>query len=184
MRPRVLHQATMVLMLVKFCCGVLAAASVPHCGSDASMWPAAAERTTGRKYAMARIADPRQNCHALVEDGLRAARGLLRPPSFRLLLRGGQADGKPYGWEQGEGCDVEDWKRLAEQVHAALAHRTLPESASKMWNTKVPCSSERLAGVVDRGSGSASKGAISVMFTSRCRAGGGPRRGACRRWRS
>lgn len=127
MRPRVLHQATVTVLLVLACscCGVLAAASVPRCGSDASVWPAAAERTTWRKSVpkrrtRARIADPRQNCHGLVQDGPRTPRGLLRPLPFRLLLRGGQVDGKPFGWEQGEGCDVEDWKRLAEQVHAAL----------------------------------------------------------------
>ena len=35
----------------------------------------------------------------------------------RIALRGGQAGrGEPFGWEQGEGCDVEDWKRLAEKV--------------------------------------------------------------------
>jgi hypothetical protein len=141
MRLRVLHQATVtvVLMLACYCCGVLAASSAPRCGSDASMWPAAAERTTRKsaaKRTRARIADPRQNCHGLVEDGPRTPLGLLRPLSFRLLLRGGQMEGKPFGWEQGEGCDVEDWKRLAEQVHAALALCILPEGAGKKRNTK------------------------------------------------
>ena len=187
MRSRVVHQAMVTVVLV-LACGVIAAASAPRCGSDASMWPAAAERTTGRKSApkrtRARIADPRQNCHGLVEDWPRTPRGLLRPLPFRLILRGGQVDGKPFGWEQGEGCDVEDWKRLAEQVHAALALCILPEGAGKKRNAKARYSSEPLAGVGDRGSGSAPKGATGVMLTPRRRAGAGSRRRARRRGRA
>ena len=38
-------------------------------------------------------------------------------PLPRLLLRGG-GDGadRPFGWERGEGCDLEDLKELAAQV--------------------------------------------------------------------
>lgn len=36
----------------------------------------------------------------------------------RLELRGGQASTgrEPFGWEEGEGCDIEDWKRLVDKV--------------------------------------------------------------------
>ena len=33
----------------------------------------------------------------------------------RLLLRGGQMDDAPFGWANGEGCEVEDWKKLAQK---------------------------------------------------------------------
>jgi len=34
----------------------------------------------------------------------------------RMALRGGQEGDEPFGWAQGEGCDVDDWKDLAQQV--------------------------------------------------------------------
>ena len=111
--------ARVLMLAVCSCCGVLAAApSTLRRRSDASLWPAAAQISPRTSFL--------NRMGGRTEEGPRAFWGLLHtPPVFRLLLRGGQAGGEPFGWEQGEGCDVEDWKRLAEQVplHARFACR-------------------------------------------------------------
>jgi len=52
----------------------------------------------------------------------------------RLALRGGQVGGgEPFGWEQGEGCDVEDWKRLAEKVCRAARMQAARSKCGATW---------------------------------------------------
>lgn len=38
------------------------------------------------------------------------------------MLRGGQEGDEPFGWAQDEGCDVEDWKKLAQQVGRSCSY--------------------------------------------------------------